>query len=275
MITIEKVPYRKGHRYFVKGDERVDPALPLVSCSTAARHADSGGDGLQYWAAGLALATGKKGAFKESNEKAIAIGNDLHAEIEEHIATGEQPKNPSALFGAWYSSMQERGIEWLASELKLYHPDLLYAGQCDAIGIVDDEVTLFDWKTTNGLDKDGKRKRLKHPNHATQVGGYWLALSRDRFEALQLHPDTQPGGYWPFTTSNQDQDMVKSPIPNVVGYAAPDAPELPIPTRVVICYVLKDTLKVEWRYINPYPAARAFIASLDVYNSTKESLLYE
>ena len=245
MVMIRQRKYGQGHRYYVEGDERVDPALPLVSCSTIARYTDSGGgDGLLYWAADHALATGKRDAFKDASNGAIAIGNDLHAEISEHISTGEQPKNPSALFGAWYSSMQEKGIQWLATELMVYHPNLLYAGQCDAIGIVDDEITLFDWKTTDGLDKRGKRKTLGQTTHAAQVGGYWLALS-------EAHRDTGI---------------------DIVGYSAPDTPGLPVPTRLVICYVLKDILEVQWRYVHLSRAVTAFEAAHRIYKATRESL---
>ena len=91
-------------------------------------------------------------------------------------------------------------------------------------------MTLFDWKTTDGLDKRGKRKKLGQTTHAAQVGGYWLALSSQ------------------------------------------DNAEIPIPTRLAICYVLKDTLEVEWRYVSLNRASDAFAAACRVYNSTKESL---
>ena len=234
MATIRQKKYGNGHRYYVEGDERVDPALPLISCSTIARYADpSGGDGLLYWAADHALATGRRDAFKDASNGAIAIGNDLHAEISQHISTGEHPQNPSPLYGAWYSSMQERGIEWLATELMAYHPHLLYAGQVDAIGVVDDEVTLFDWKTTNVLDRHGKRKKLGQTTHAAQVGGYWLALSKQ-------------------------------------GNA-----EIPIPQRLVICYILKDTLEVEWRYVSVDRASDAFSAAYEMHRCVGNGGLYE
>ena len=230
MVTIRQVKYGKGHRYYVEGDERVDPALPLISCSTIARYADSGGgDGLLYWAADHALATGRRGAFKDASSEAIGIGNALHAEISQHISTGEQPDEPSALFGSWYSSMQERGITWLATELMVYHPNLLYAGQVDAIGVVDGEVTLFDWKTTDGLDKRGKRKYLGQATHAAQVGGYWLAMSA--------------------CSSSYFEPITSSPF------------DIPLPIRLAICYVLKDTLEVVWRYVNLARASDTFAAA--------------
>ena len=115
--VIRKEQFRKGHRYFVDGDERVDSNLPLVSCSAIAGYAKSGPvDGLMYWAADHALATGRRDAFKESNERAMAIGQAIHNEIAEHIGTGKEPEHPSPIFGKWYSSMQEQGVEWLAAE---------------------------------------------------------------------------------------------------------------------------------------------------------------
>jgi len=120
--------------------------------------------------------------------------------------------------------MQERGIQWLATELMVYHPNLLYAGQVDAIGVVDGEVTLFDWKTTDGLDKRGKRKTLGQVTHAAQVGGYWFAMHKQK--------DTT----------------------------------IPLPTRLVICYVLKDTLEVEWRYVKLPDAAGLFMTAIELHD---------
>ena len=229
---VRQEKYRKGHRYYVDGDERVDSKLPLVSCSTIARYANSGSaDGLMYWAVDQALATGQRDAFKESNERVMAIGQAIHNEIAEHIGTGKQPEHPSPIFGAWYSSMQEQGVEWLASEMMVYHSKLAYAGTLDAIGIVDDEVTIFDWKTTNGFDSKGRRKTLGSADHATQVAGYILAMSS--------HP--------------------------------PD-PEVPIPTKAVICYLLKDVREVVWHYVNIEASKKAFLASCRLHISNKAGL---
>ena len=229
---VRQEKYRNGHRYFVDGDERADSNLPLVSCSSIARYANSSGsDGLMYWAADHALATGQRDAFKQSGERAMAIGQAIHNEIAEHIGTGKQPKDPSPIFGKWYSSMQEQGIEWLASEMMVYHSTLAYAGTLDAIGIVDNEVTLFAWKTTNGLDKNGKRKKLGDSTHATQVAGYILAISS--------HPS--------------------------------DA-RVPIPTKAVICYLLKDIREVVWHYVDIKASTRAFLASCRLHMLNKAGL---
>lgn len=240
-VTIRQVPYRKGQQsccpnkrgqhYHVEGDERIEPSVPLDSCSSIAKYASPSGDGLIYWGVDLALATGRRDAFKESNERALAIGKAIHDEIAEHIATGKEPANPSPIFGKWFSSMQEQGLKWLACERMVYHRKLGYAGTYDALGIVDDEVTLFDWKTTNGLNKEGRRKKLGYSDHAAQVAGYILAMS-------SLPPD----------------------------------PEVPIPTKAVICYLLKDVREVVWLYIDIKAAKRAFLASYRLYTADKGGL---
>ena len=184
MATIRKAPHGKGHRYYVSGDERVDPARPLATVSQIAGYAGSRkGDGLLYWAVDQYIKTHQRNGFDLSRSRSAAIGSELHQQISEYIVEGEHPSTPSALFGAWYSSMHERGTEWLDSERMVYHPEMLYAGTLDAIGIVDGIVTLFDWKTTNGLDGKGNRKALGEANHAAQIAGYRLAL-----QATQENP---------------------------------------------------------------------------------------
>ena len=233
MATIRQEKHGKGHRYFVEGDERVDASRPLISCSSIARYANSSGaDGLMYWAADHALATGKRDGFREASDKATAFGKAIQDEIAEHISTGKHPEQPSLLFGSWYSSMQERGINWLASEMMVYHPTLQYAGTLDSIGVVDDEVTIFDWKTTNGLDSKGRRKKLGDSTHATQIAGYLLAMAQ--------HPTHK----------------------------------VPLPTRAVICYLLKDIHEVVWHYVDMPAAERAFLASYELH-TINEGGLYE
>jgi len=185
-ITITKVPSGAGHRYKVGGDERVNPSQALPTISTIAKHADAGGgDGLLYWAVDAYVETGIRNAFQLKSKAAAAIGTDLHSSIEEYIATGDQPNNPSPLFGSWYSSLHEAGIEWYASEVMVYN-HIGFAGTVDAIGYLDGVPTLFDWKTTDEFDKKGKAKRINNSTHAAQIGGYLSAMNTmaDRFPEL-------------------------------------------------------------------------------------------
>ena len=227
-ITITKVPFRTGHRYKVEGDDRVDPSQALPTISTIAKHADAGSsDGLLYWAVDAYIETGIRNAFEQKRHSAAATGTDLHADIEEYIATGEQPKSPSALFGSWYSSLHEAGIDWYASEIMVYGPNG-FGGTVDAIGYLDGVPTLFDWKTTDELDKRGKRKRINNPTHATQIGGYLWAI-----------------------------DMM-----------AEQFPELPQPVQAYLIYVFKDTLQVLWKPIDVKKSMEAFQAAHMLYTLT-------
>jgi hypothetical protein len=227
-ITITKVPSGGGHRYKVEGDERVDPTHALPTISTIARHADSGGgDGLLYWAVDAYIQTGIRSAFDAKRDAAASIGTDLHSSIEEYIATGNQPSNPSPLFGSWYSSLHEAGVVWYASEVMVYSPTG-FAGTVDAIGYLDGVPTLFDWKTTDELDKYGKRKRINNSTHAAQIGGYLWAI-----------------------------DMM-----------ADQFPELPQPVQAYLIYVFKDTLEVLWKAVNVKKSMEAFQAAHTLYALT-------
>jgi len=228
----------KGHKYKVTGDPRVDPDIPLPTISTIARHADiGGGDGLLYWAVDAYIQTGIRNAFADKRDDAAAIGKDLHSSIEEYIYTQQQPKNASPLFGAWYSDLHEKGIEWHGSEMMVYsHTG--FAGTVDAIGYLDGVPTIFDWKTTNELDKNGKRKKLLNdPTHATQIGGYLRALRT----------------------------------------MATNFPEIPQPTQAFIVYVFRDTLTVKWREVSIPHAMRAFVMANILHKITVDEggLLYE
>ena len=236
MPSIRQVAYFGGHRYTVEGDERVDPSLPLPTISTIAQHADSGGgDGLLYWAVDAYIETGIRNAFGAKRDEAVSIGTDLHGSIDEYIATGEQPSNPSPLFGAWYSSLHEAGVEWYASEIMVYDPRG-YGGTVDAIGYLEGVPTLFDWKTTDELDKRGKRKKINSPTHATQVGGYSTAI------------ETMGERY----------------------------PELPQPVQAYVVYVFKDTLQVEWKRVDLPRAKQVYHAAFTIYSTTKsKGGLYE
>lgn len=229
-ITITRVTNKngKGHKYKVAGDERVDPSRLLPTVSTIAHHADSGGgDGLLYWAVDAYIETGIRNAFEGKRDDAAAVGMALHSSIDEYIATGNRPTPQSALFGAWYSSLHEAGTEWYGSEIMVYSP-AGYGGTVDAIGYLDGIPTLFDWKTTDELDKRGRRKRINNPTHAAQIGGYLWAI-----------------------------DMMQEQFP-----------KLPQPTQAYVIYVFKDTLNVEWKAVDVKKSIGAFQAAHTLYTLT-------
>jgi hypothetical protein len=247
MASIKMEEYRVGdntaHRYWVQGDERVNPAYPLPSCSGISQFASTfGGDGLMHWAIKLYTMSGNPQEFKVQNELAKATGTALHAEINEYCETNEQPVDASSLFGAWYSSMMENGVDLINSEMMVYNPGLFYGGTLDGIGELDGVPTIFDWKTTDEFryptDKEGKpirnkngsirrqKKTFYNPAYAAQLGGYALAL------------DAMPG-----------------PI---------------IPQQGIVVYIFKDTNSVRWERVDLEQAKAAFETCSSLYWMTKK-----
>ena len=245
-----QVPYRKtSHRYKVIGDERVDEEMLLPTCSSISSYSDnSGANGLMYWSVNLFQDTGNRLEFKEASERSMAIGTALHAEIEQYISTDAMPKNYSDLFGAWYSSINEKGVKFQTTEMGVYHPSLLYGGTLDAIGYVNDVPTLFDWKTTDqfSLDRDDhgvvkidpdtglpktKKKSFGSIPYAVQRGGYMSALRM---------------------MAERDDSIV-------------------IPEQAFIVYVFKDTNKVHWEKVDLVWAEQIFASCAYLDNVVKKS----
>jgi hypothetical protein len=165
------------HLYYVDGDPLVDPTVPMPGCSTVAGFVDKGGDGLIYWGIDQYIASGERNGFVMAREGAGALGTQLHSEIEYYIINEEHPQDPSMLYSNWYASVGERVERWVSTEKLVYHGGLGYGGTTDCIGIVDGVATLFDWKSANFIDGKGKQKKsLGQVGHASQLGGYLLAL---------------------------------------------------------------------------------------------------
>jgi hypothetical protein len=176
-METKKVGRNTQHLYYVDGDPLVNPKAPMPSCSTVSGFVDKGGDGLIYWGIDHYIATGERNRFVTAREEAGEMGTQLHAEIEYYIANKEHPKDPSILYSNWYASVGERVDRWISTEEKVYHGGLGYGGTCDSIGVVDGVPTLFDWKSANFLNGKGEQKKnLGQVGHASQLGGYLLAL---------------------------------------------------------------------------------------------------
>jgi hypothetical protein len=217
-----------NHRYVVEG---VEGSLP--SCSTISKHIGStSADPLIYWGAKLALETGRVDAFKDSGKASTDVGTAFHAEIQHFIEKQKMPKNPSALFLKWFAHFRELGVvDWLASEYVLYHPEHEYGGTIDAIGVMDDEITVFDWKTTTELDSKGKKKKINDPVHATQLGGYFDALL------------SQPKDWWE----------------EIVGKGVDK------PTQAYVVYLYKDTENIQLKQVNIWQSIKAFRDCHSIY----------
>ena len=184
MIKIRMEKVGNQHLYYVEGDPLITEGSPLPSCTAISGFVEKDSNGLIYWGIDQYIASLEAGkpdrkAFVTSRKESGDMGTHIHAEIEYFIAEKQWPDNPSRPFSNWYAAMNERVSKWIVAEQMIYHGELGYGGTADSIGMVDGKRTLFDWKTANLLDKDGKRKKAKDVGylaHVSQLGGYLLGL---------------------------------------------------------------------------------------------------
>jgi len=142
--------------YFLSDGSRVPGTTTIIG-----RYKDSAG--LMHWAFKQGKA-GKDRLYEEA-EKAADIGTLAHAMVECHIK-GENPHAALAsampdmrekaessfkAYLAWESMTKLRVIE---QEMQLVSEKYRYGGTPDAIGLINNELCLLDWKTSNSVYGD-------------------------------------------------------------------------------------------------------------------------
>lgn len=123
------------------------------------RFKDSGG--LLHWAfaQGQAAERGEIRSLYDKRDEAADIGTLAHGLVEAHIKTGVLP-DPTAPEGArsafeayrkWASMTRLEIIEQETSMVSEAHQ---FGGTLDAIGRMEGELCMLDWKTSNGVYQD-------------------------------------------------------------------------------------------------------------------------
>lgn len=150
---------------YVWAGERIPGTTTVIG-----RWKDSGG--LLQWA----FKQGQNGAshLYEQAEKAADIGTLAHALIEAHI-NGEIAKSPAPVEQAMLDKAAQaysQYIEWerqtrieLVSkfqEIQLVSPAYRFGGTPDAIGKIDGQYVLMDWKSSNAV----------YPDYLIQLAAY-------------------------------------------------------------------------------------------------------
>jgi len=93
---------------------------------------------------------------KELAQEQADIGKKIHDLIHLHLL-GEkidlsvEDEKVQAGFLAFLSWLNEHEFEPLAMEKIIYHPEYMYAGKLDVAGILDGELAIMDWKSSNGI----------------------------------------------------------------------------------------------------------------------------
>lgn len=88
-------------------------------------------------------------------KKAASRGTAVHNAIENYTLFGIEDIDESyaGYFKAYKSWMKQHTLNVLASETKVYHKTLLYAGTADMIAEVDGKTTLIDFKTSAAVNR--------------------------------------------------------------------------------------------------------------------------
>jgi len=106
-----------------------------------------------------ALETAKNIHTEKKNQSAT-IGELAHKWIENYIKSKIEGKEPPApplneqlknSIDAFLKWEKENNVEWLESERKIYSKKYDYAGTLDAEAIVNNELSIIDFKTSQGI----------------------------------------------------------------------------------------------------------------------------
>lgn len=145
------------------------------------RYKESGGLIWWAWEEGYKQAkAGKLLKHRETSEKAADIGTAAHAMIEARVnglsdadidnvlmelsTDGEFTDKARNAYGMYLKWEKQTKLKLLSKyqEIRLVHPEILYGGTPDAIGEINGEIVLLDWKTSNGL----------YPDYLIQLAAY-------------------------------------------------------------------------------------------------------
>lgn len=121
---------------------------------------------------------GIKTAFRKKSKEAADIGTAVHKYLEEYLNAGinkeplpdmphnENIRNAIKAFLEW---TKENKVKFIASERKVYSKKYGYAGTLDALGYVNGELAIIDFKTSSGI----------YPEMFIQTSAYAQAVNEE------------------------------------------------------------------------------------------------
>jgi hypothetical protein len=116
---------------------------------------------------------------KVQGEEAADIGTMAHAWIEAHLRNqeidlGALPAGAQQAVRAFLIWEKDHKVQVIKTEQTFYNCRLHYAGTADCVALVDNELTLLDWKTSTGI----------YMEMAIQAWGYALADESENADRL-------------------------------------------------------------------------------------------
>ena len=115
-----------------------------------------------------------KREYRLAQKKAGNIGTEIHEWVSDWILgkNPEMPQQENVVNGitAFLKFQKEHKIKWLESEKYIYSKKYKYAGILDAVAIIDGELVLVDFKSSNSIE---------YPEYALQIAGYMIAYEEE------------------------------------------------------------------------------------------------
>jgi hypothetical protein len=174
----------KGYRN--AAGKRIPGTTTIIS-----RFKDSGA--LLWWAysQGQAAQRGEINSLYDQRDEAAGIGTLVHEMVEKHIKsdvlpaldslTPEQLEKVQSGFNAYLKWESMTKLKIVEQEMQLVSEQYQFGGCPDAIGEIDGELCLIDWKTSKGVYQDyliqlAAYNYLWHENHSDRplTGGFHL-----------------------------------------------------------------------------------------------------
>lgn len=187
--------------YYLKDGTRVPGTTTVIG-----RFKDSGA--LLFWA----FKQGQSGqpTLYAERDKAADVGTFAHALVEARISGAPTPTPDPAMtaaqiaqalqaFDAYLSWERMTRLTIVAQEMQLVSEVYKFGGTPDAIGLIDDQLCLVDWKTSNGVFSD-----------------YLIQMAAYRYLWEEAHPE-QPikGGFHLCRFSKENGDFSHHYYPNL------------------------------------------------------------
>jgi hypothetical protein len=122
-----------------------------------------------------------KKEYRIIQQKAKDVGSEAHDWVHEWIV-GNKPKipeDPQVLnaVSSFLKFQKEHKAKWIETERVVYSKKYKYGGFLDAVAIIDGELVMPDFKSSNGF----------YPEQEIQVAGYDIAYTEETGKKIKKH----------------------------------------------------------------------------------------
>jgi hypothetical protein len=168
------------------------------------------GDGLLYWAVGLAMTYIRQNRglglsldelldqasrnWMTVKEEAANIGSEIHSLIERYIKEGKDAIGafrPEVEHGflAFLEWERVHGIKWIKSEMQIVSREFGYAGTLDAICLYEGRAYVIDFKSSKAFNDTMGMQIAAYRNAAAEMGHSIEGMGILRLDKLTGEPE--------------------------------------------------------------------------------------